>query len=69
MNWIKYNGENVKVGEKVLCALQHWHTKNYRYAELKKVDEDDVDFRFVDDNSEPSYDWNVTHFAKIEAPE
>lgn len=49
----------------VLGALQHWNTKNYRYAEIKRVKESDCDWRTVDDNSEISYDWTVTHWMPL----
>jgi hypothetical protein len=70
MKWIEITEENTpNTGDRVLGALQHWYTENYKYHELVKVDEDDCDFRTVDDNSEISHDWNVTHFLIVETPE
>lgn len=48
-----------EVGKVVDATLQHWYTKNQIQAELVHVDEDDVTWRTVDDNSELSYDYNV----------
>ncbi len=43
------------------CEIEHWHRDitQIHKAELKLVDEDDVTWRFADDNSELSYDWHV----------
>lgn len=65
MKWISVKDNMPDVGVPVWGALRHWHTKNYRYAEIKRVDESDCDFRTVDDNSEISYDWNVTHWMNL----
>ena len=62
MDWIKTNTDDIIIGQKIIGALQHWNTKNYRYVELIRVDEDDCPFRTVDDGSEVSYDWTVTHY-------
>lgn len=51
-------------GIKVLAKVQHWFTKNIKDAVLVRVDEDDLDWRFVDDHSELSYDWNVIAWEK-----
>lgn len=64
--WIEVTDDSPAIGEKVIVALQHFMTKQYRYAELYRVD--DVAFRTVDDNSEVSYDWNPTHFMNVDPP-
>lgn len=71
MEWIKIdiNHKDVKTDQIVIGAFQHFHTKNYRYYEVKKVDEDDCTFRTVDDNSEVSYDWTLTHYMIPEIPQ
>ena len=63
--WIACYERTPDYGEKVLGALQHWETKNYRYYELKRVDESDCSWRTCDDNSEVSYDWTVTHYQPL----
>lgn len=52
-------------GTTVLAVLQHWHTKNKRFAVLKSVDEDDCSYRTADDNSELSHDWNVIAWDRL----
>jgi len=71
VEWIKIdiNHKDVKTGQKVIGAFQHFYTKNYRYHEVKKADEDDCTFRTVDDNSEVSYDWTLTHYIIPETPQ
>jgi hypothetical protein len=65
MSWVTLeieNGEYVNApstGASVKAKVQHWHTKNIRTETLKKVNEDDVEWRTADDNSELSYDWDV----------
>lgn len=51
------NKERPKKGVHVLAAIQHWYTKNVRYAVLESVHEDDCDWRT--DGCELSHDWNV----------
>jgi hypothetical protein len=46
-------------GKCVLAIVEHWKTKNRRYAVLYASDEDDCNYRTADDNSELSYDWSV----------
>lgn len=48
-----------KTGRTILAIVQHWYTKNKRFAVLKSVGEFDCNYRIADDNSELSYDWNV----------
>ncbi len=52
-------------GTKVIAELQHWESKNLRYFELIKVNEDDCPWRTADDNSEVSYDWNVIRYMPL----
>ncbi len=59
--WIKWN-DNVDAGDIVQVIIEHWNTKGTNEIILKKVDESDCDWRFTDDDSELSYDWNVTHW-------
>lgn len=66
--WISVKDKLPKTGKIVWCALQHWYTKNYRYAELKKVNEDDCEWRTADDNSEIANEWNVTHWQPLPEP-
>lgn len=63
--WISVKDKMPELGEKVLIELQHWNTKGFRYYECKRVDEDDCDWRTVDDNSEISYDWNVLRWMPL----
>jgi len=66
--WITINGDKTNLpetDEQVLCVLQHWYTKGKKTAVLFKVDEDDVDWRTADNNSEISYDWNVIAYMPI----
>ena len=65
LGWISVKDSLPEVGINVWGALQHWHTKNYRYYELKRVDESDCNWRTSDDNSEISYDWTVTHWQPL----
>lgn len=43
----------------MLCHVQHFQSKNIQEHLLNRVEEDDVDWRTADDNSELSYDWTV----------
>lgn len=68
MKWISVKDRLPNYGEDVWCALQHWNTKNYRYYELKRVDESDCNWRTTDDHSEVDHNWNVTHWALPKPP-
>ena len=74
MNWINIkiaDGEYLNAPSNdrpVLVKLQHFNSKEVRFAVLKKVDEDDCDWRTVDGNSEISYDWNVIRWCEIYEP-
>jgi len=57
--WIDANQRMPQVGAKVLCRLQHWHTKGIQEHQLVAVDESDCTWRTADDNSEVSHDWTV----------
>lgn len=48
----------------VLCRLV-WPSEKVVYAVLKRVEEDDVSWRTVDDDSELDYSVNVTHWQPI----
>lgn len=50
----------------VLAVLEHWKTKNKRYALLQAVNEDDCDWRLAYDNDELSYDWNVISWKYLD---
>ena len=67
--WIPIKEREPEIKERVLAVVQHWHTKGRRIYELYRVDESDVHWRTVDDNSEISYDWNVTHWKRYNFPE
>ena len=62
--WKDIKEEQPPLGVFVCVVLEHWHTKGRRPAGLKRVDEDDVCWRF-DDGSEPSYDWNVILWTPV----
>ena len=49
----------IKQNTIVLAVVQHYKSGNKKYAVLKKVDEDDCDWRTEDDNSELAHEWNV----------
>jgi len=48
-----------------LCEIEHWYTHGRKFAILKRVDEDDCNWRFPDDNSELSYDWTVINAQRL----
>ncbi len=57
---------NVPVsGNTYNVTIEHWNTKTRKTIVLVKVEEDDCDWRFPDDNSELSYDWNVISWEPI----
>ena len=69
VRWKPITDKRPMVGDIEVVALQHWRTRAYRYAELKRVNESDCDWRTVDDNSEISHDWTPTHFLEnLEIP-
>lgn len=52
-----------RYGLPVLAVLRHTSTGNLQYGQiLKSVDESDQNWRFVEDNSELSYDWDVIYW-------
>lgn len=63
--WVPTKEKMPEVGTVVVAILQHWHTKGLRQTELIIVDEGDCSFRTTDDNSEISYDWDITHWMEI----
>ncbi len=62
--WVSVSKKMPEVGTVMIAILQHWYTKGLRQTELKAVEESDCTFRTNDDNSEISYDWNVTHWME-----
>lgn len=54
-----------EVGKVYDVVIEHWYTLNSKFAKLKKVDEDDCDWRFPDDNSELSYEWDVVEIRRL----
>jgi hypothetical protein len=65
MEWTELSRENgyydsaPEYNKVVVAEIEHWYTKGTRIVELIRVDEDDVDWRTADDNSELSHDWSV----------
>lgn len=59
---------NIEVEKVYKCIISHWSPKVDIKHEvlLKRVDEDDCDWRFVEDGSELSYDWNVESYTEVE---
>lgn len=55
-----------EVGRPVSATVEHCTTANKVDVELMVVNETDVTWRFVDDNSELSYDWDVIRWKYIE---
>lgn len=53
-------------GMKIKAICEHWNTKSKKEVLLIAVDEDDQSYRFQDDNSELSYDWNVIEWEPTE---
>ncbi len=66
--WTMTKDEPPDLGKPVLCRVQHFHTKGVQDCVLKRVDEDDVSWRFPDDGSEISYDWDVIQWIRIPDP-
>ncbi len=48
-----------KYNKPVNAIIEHFHTKTQKIVKLKRVKEDDCEWRFVDDNAELAYEWNV----------
>jgi len=61
--WNKLNAKDKKsfprVGSFILAKLRHCTSRKIVLAELKRVNEDDCDFKTADDNSELAYEYNV----------
>jgi len=49
----------------VLAVIQHWHTQTKKHVLLKRVDDDDCDWRFAEGNAELSHDWNVVSWSNL----
>lgn len=64
-DWLDYPKNEPSKGDCVAAIIKHWYTNGTRAVELRFVDEDDVDFRFIDDGSELSYDWSVMKFSYV----
>lgn len=56
--------KQVTAGKTYYCVLEHYSTQNQEMHLLIKVDEDDVEWRTIDDHSEISYSWNVIMAAE-----
>jgi hypothetical protein len=54
-----------KPGRTILAILKRFESTSRIYAVLKVVDEDDCSFRTVDDNSELSHNYSVTHWIYL----
>lgn len=66
--WIPVTPETMPVpGTKVLARLKFFASETVRHYELIRVNEDDCDWRTVDDGSEIAYEWNATHYMVIPA--
>ena len=68
-NWnvIKYpmvDINNIPHGQFYLCLIRHYDTKNLKISILKKVKEDDCNFRFKD-NAPLAYEWDVAYWQPI----
>jgi len=62
MKWTAVKDQEPEKGVELITKIQHFHTKNTRYAILVKGDFDDHDYEHADDMSELSHDWNVIEF-------
>ena len=62
MAWVNAKKKSPPTGSVVLCRLAHFKGKLTQETLMKKVDEDDCDWRTADDNSELNYDWHVSHW-------
>jgi hypothetical protein len=65
IRWVPILNGYPELGVEVLGIVQHWNTKGKRIISIKKVNESDCEWRTADDNSEISYDWNVTHWMPV----
>lgn len=54
-----------KINQPVLCWRQWYDSRKMIVNVLKKVDEDDCDWRIADDNNEISYSINVLAYMLI----
>jgi len=58
--------EKPEAGKPVKAVIKHFSKWDFMTdIELVAVDESDCDWRFVDDNAELSYDWNVVYWEYI----
>lgn len=57
--WVKLNERLPALGQAVLCRLRNDNTQAVQEHQLRRVAEDDCNWRTADDNSEISYNWTV----------
>ena len=50
----------------VKAIIKHFNHWQLHVARMIAVDEDDCDWRTVDDNSELSYEWNVVYWEYMD---
>jgi hypothetical protein len=62
MPWIDAKKKLPPTETIVLCRLAHFKGKLIEEVVMKKVNEDDCDWRTWDDNSELNYDWHVAYW-------
>jgi hypothetical protein len=68
-DWVSVKDRLPVTNSVVLCRVERDSSKKIFYYVLRKVKEDDCDWRTVDDNSEITYFVTITHwkeFSKME---
>ena len=63
--WISIKQKLPNINEIVKAKIQHCTTKTIKEVILKHIDEYDLSWRFPDDNSELSYDWDVIEWQNL----
>lgn len=61
--WVSTRSRFPEAGRTVMCIVKNHRTGKREQVSLKKVHEDDVDWR-DEDGDEISYDWSVTHWQE-----
>jgi len=51
-----------EVGRPVKAIIKHFNNWNTQIVSLVAVDEDDCNWRFVEDDAELDYSWNVVYW-------